>query len=79
MDELVLDVNSAERLHAARQWLEAIPGVTFLGLKTQDVDGGAMEVPLDDRMGFKQSVEITPELASHLQESFHQHYPGLTG
>ncbi len=72
--ELILDVNSAERLKAARQWLEGIPGVKYLGVKTQDLNEQPRDAPMDDRMGPKESVEMTPELASYLQDSFRQHY-----
>jgi len=72
--ELVLDVNSAERLKAARRWLEKIPGVKYLGVKTQDLNKELRDAPMDDKMDPGESVEITPEMASYLQESFRKHY-----
>ena len=74
LGELILDVNSAERLKVARQWLEKIPGVNYLGVKTRDLTEQPRDIPMDDRMGPRESVEMTPELASYLQESFRQHY-----
>jgi len=76
LDELILDVNSAERFEAARKWLEQLPGVKYLDVKTQDSSEGPVEVPMDDRIGPKETVAMTPELTSHLQESFRQHYMG---
>jgi len=74
LGELILDVNSAERLKAARQWLEGIPGVQYVGVKTQDLNEQPRDIPMDDRMGPEESVEMTPELVSYIQESFRQHY-----
>jgi len=74
MDELILDVNSAERLIAARKWLEKISGVKYQGVRTQDITDMSRDIPMDDRMGSKESIEMTPELASSLNEYFHEHY-----
>lgn len=74
LDELILDVNSAERLKGAKKWLEKIPGVKYLGVKTRNLNDESGGIPMDDRMGSEESIEMTPELASHLQESFRQHY-----
>ena len=74
LDELILDVNSAERLKAARLWLEKIPGVKYLGVKTRDLNEPPRDIPMDDRMGPEESIEMTSELASHLRETFRQHY-----
>jgi hypothetical protein len=76
LDELILDVNSIERFEAARKWLEQLPGVKYLDVKTQDSTEGPVGVPMDDRIGPKESVAMTPELTSHLQESFRKHYMG---
>ncbi|MBN2211054.1 MAG: DUF2384 domain-containing protein [Sedimentisphaerales bacterium] len=74
LNELILEVNSLERLEAARAWLENIPGVKFLDAKSRDFNQEDFEVPMDDRLGPKESVEMTPELASYVQESFNRHY-----
>ena len=74
LNELILEVNSAERFEAARKWLTKIPGVKYLDVQIKDLTSGPSDVPMDDRMGPKETVEITPELVSHLQELFHQHY-----
>ena len=74
LDELILDVNSAERLKAARRWLEEISGVKYLGVKTRDLSEPSRDIPMDDRMGPRESVEMTPELISSLEEMFRKHY-----
>ena len=74
LNELILEVNSTERLRAARTWLEKIPDVTFLSAKSRDLNQGDLAVPMDDKMGPKETVELTPEMASSLQEYFNQHY-----
>jgi hypothetical protein len=74
LDELILDVNSAERLEAARRWLEEISGVKYQGVETRDMSEQPAEIPMDDRMGPRETIEMTPELASGLQEMFRQHY-----
>lgn len=74
MDELVVDVNSAERLDTVRRWLEEIDGVKYLAVESQTIGELQKDSPMDNRMGPTESVEITPELASSLQESFRQHY-----
>ena len=74
LNELILEVNSAERLQAARKWLEKIPGVKYLDVKSRDLNQGDFDLPMDDKMGPKETVEVTPELASYLQESFNRHY-----
>ena len=73
-DELIVDVNSAERLDTVRKWLEEIAGVKYLAVKSRSIEELHENAPMDDRMGPRESVEITPELASSLQESFRQHY-----
>ena len=40
----------------------------FLGVKTQDVDLGAFQVPLDDRMDSKQNVHTRVVLSPALHE-----------
>ncbi|MFO7947559.1 MAG: antitoxin Xre/MbcA/ParS toxin-binding domain-containing protein, partial [Armatimonadota bacterium] len=71
-DELVLQVNSAQRLQAARRWLEAIPQVECLGVTTRRLD--ASDIPMDDRMGPEEPSEVTPEMASQLEQYLHRHY-----
>ena len=76
LNELILEVNSAERLSVAKKWLGEISGVTFLDVKSQDYNQGDFDVPMDDKMGSSESVEITPDLAASLQEHFTKHYMG---
>lgn len=49
-EELVLEVNSAERHVAARGWLEQLAGVTFESVVEREVDPGRDGRPLDDRL-----------------------------
>jgi len=74
MDELIVDVNSAERLNTARQWLEEIDGVKYTSVKSRNIQQLHEEAPMDDRMAPTESVEMTPELVSSIKESFRQHY-----
>lgn len=73
-DELVLTVNSAGRLARAREWLEAMPGVTFRGVTKRRWDEPEKDRPLDERTAEPQPVEMTPELAAHVQETMDRHY-----
>ena len=76
LNELILEVNSAERFEAARKWLTKIPGVKYLDVQTKDITGGPSDLPMDDRMGPKETVEITPELADHVRENNRRYYMG---
>jgi hypothetical protein len=75
-DELVLTVNSAERLARGRKWLEALPGVAFGGVTTRPWDLPPEDLPLDERMGEPEPMKITPEIASSLQDLMNKHYMG---
>lgn len=72
--ELILEVNSARRLSAARAWLEEIPGITYQDVKTRKIDEDRADVPMDEKMAAGQDVEMTPELISYLTDMFHQQY-----
>ncbi len=71
-DELVLQVNSAQRLRAARRWIEAIPNVECLGVTTRQLE--ASDIPMDDRMGPQEPAEVTPDMAFQLEQYLHRHY-----
>lgn len=73
-DELVLTVNSAKRFATARKWLEQLPGVAFKDVQTRRWDEAEQDRPLDERISPPQPVEMTPELASSLQEMMNKHY-----
>ncbi len=73
-DELVLTVNSAERLETARGWLETLPGVVFRDVTTRQWNEPVEDRPPDDRISEPEPVEITPELAASLQEMMNQYY-----
>lgn len=49
-EELVLEVNSAERHLAARGWLDRLAGVGFESAHTQEVDPRRASSALDDRL-----------------------------
>lgn len=74
LGELVLQVNSSRRLEAAGKWLEKLPGVRYLAAKKRDFNEDPRETPMDDKMGPKESVEMTPEVVSYVSEMMHQHY-----
>jgi len=73
-DELLVEVNSAERLRKARAWLDQIPGIQFKSLRVQTLDE-AMKAgtPPDAKLG-RQEAPMTPELREHVQQVMHQHY-----
>jgi hypothetical protein len=73
-DELVLTVNSARRLAAARQWLEKLPGVTFRAVTTRRWDEPDTDRPADERMSKPEPVVMTPELAKSIQEMMNRQY-----
>ena len=63
-DELVMTVNSARRLAAARRWLEKLPGVRFRAVTTRRWDEPAADRPADERLSKPEPVEVTPEMAN---------------
>ncbi len=73
-DELVLTVNSAKRFATGRKWLEKLPGVVFLNVKTRRWDERDEDRPMDERISKPQPVEITPELVVSLQEMIDKQY-----
>ena len=73
-DELVLTVNSSERFARARKWLEALPGVVFHKVTTRGMDEAEEDRPMDERIAKPEPVEITPGMASALQEMFEKRY-----
>ena len=73
-DELVLTVNSAQRLATARKWLEKLPGVAFRSVKTRAWDEQEKNLPMDERMPGPEPVEMTPELTSAVQEMLNKQY-----
>jgi len=73
-DELVLTVNSAKRFATARKWLEKMPGVVFLNVKTRRWDERDKDRPMDERISKPQPVDITPDLAVSLQEMIDKQY-----
>ncbi len=75
-DELVLTVNSAKRFKAGREWLEKLPGVAFKSVQTRRWDEVEKDRPLDERISPPEPVEMTPELASSIQDMMNKHYMG---
>jgi hypothetical protein len=74
-EALLVEVNSARRWAAVREWLDRIPGIRFHDVKVRSVDEAMnAEVPLDDRKGPEDEVPITPELIAHLRETMRRHY-----
>jgi Domain of unknown function (DUF6930)/Antitoxin Xre/MbcA/ParS C-terminal toxin-binding domain len=66
-DEVLLDVNSTNRLLEARSWLEKIPGVTYLRRTLRHLDD---EPPMDDLLSRKLIDPPPPEAAEALREMF---------
>lgn len=75
-DELVLTVNSAKRFATARKWLEKLPGVAFRSVQTRRWDEAEEDRPMDERISPPEPLEMTPELASSVQEMMDKHYMG---
>lgn len=73
-DELVLTVNSANRLAAARKWLERLPGLAFQGVTTRRWNEPEENRPLDERIAGPEPVEMMPDLAMAIQESITTKY-----
>jgi len=74
-EALLVEVNSAQRLAAAREWLDRIPGIRFHGVKIRSMDEAMSSgVPLDDRRGPEDKVPMTPALIEHLRETMRAHY-----
>jgi hypothetical protein len=73
-DELVLTVNSAQRLATARTWLEKLPGVAFRNVKTRPWNEDEKDLPMDERMPEPEPPEMTPELIAHVQDMMDRHY-----
>jgi hypothetical protein len=76
VDELVLTVNSAERFAKARKWIDQLPGVKFIDVTTHEAGPSDMPRPMDEQMGDDEPVEITPEMASAIQQRITGHYMG---
>lgn len=73
-DELVLTVNSARRLAAAKRWLGKLPGVRFRAVTTRRWDEPDTDRPADERLSKPQPVEITPEMAKSIQVMMNKKY-----
>ena len=74
-DELLLEVNSAERLQRARAWLDRIPGVRFHSARSRTLDEVRRTgIPPDDQLGNRDEVPMTPEIVAHLRELMCRHY-----
>jgi hypothetical protein len=73
-DELVLTVNSAQRLATARQWLEKLPGVAFRSVKTRAWDEPEKDLPMDERMPGPEPVKMTPEVTAAVQDMLNKQY-----
>jgi len=73
-DELVLTVNSAQRLAKARKWIDKLPGVVFRNVTTRSVNPKDHEMPPDDQMGEAEPMELTPDMAAGIQQMMTKHY-----
>lgn len=66
-DQLVVEVNSAERLRRIRGWLDGLPGVRFQSSTSRAWD--SEDRPLDDRLKGKPAPPPTPEMRKVMEES----------
>lgn len=66
-DQLVVEVNSAERLRRIRAWLDGLPGVRFQSSTSRAWD--SEDRPLDDRLKGKPAPPPTPEMRKVMEES----------
>lgn len=74
-EALLVEVNSAERLARARQWLDGVPGIAFQTVRTRSVkDMLEADVPLDDRPTSGEKVPMTRELLAHVRGMVRDHY-----
>ena len=73
-DELVLTVNSARRLAAARKWIEAMPGVAFGAVTTRAFNEPEAQRPLDERIEKPESVPMTSEMRSAMESYMLKQY-----
>ena len=64
-DRLVLEVNSAARLARARQWLEALPGVSFERATARELLSESR--PVDDKLPAR-PVKVEPEMLRVIEQ-----------
>ncbi len=72
-DEIVLSVNSRERMERARRWIEEIPGVRFLQQTERPFDPRDLSIPADDRMVRGTEDPPAPELLAAIRSAVHDH------
>lgn len=75
--ELLLEVNSAERLAAARAWLVQLPGVEFVNDEPVELDPRrAGRRPTDDRLPASAAAELDAEGLAKVQEVLNARFFG---
>lgn len=75
-DELLVEVNSAERLESIRAWLDSVPGIEFHTVRKRSVEEVMKAGPApDDQLGHEE-VAMTPELAADVRDMMRGHYMG---
>jgi hypothetical protein len=72
-DELLLEVNSVERLKKARTWLDHVPGIAFHTVRSRSLEDALRATPPPDDQ-IREEVPMTPELVAHIQDLMNQHY-----
>jgi hypothetical protein len=72
-DELVLDVNSAERFEAGRRWLEELDGVRFQSVRRRSQEELLADRTPDELLAPREPVEMTPELLAAVRQSLDDH------
>jgi len=73
VDELVLEVDSKQRLETAREWLERIEGVAFEGVTVKDpLD--TVNLPPDETINPPEPVELPDEVIAGVQDRINGQY-----
>lgn len=66
-DELIVEANSARRMALASEWVDSLPGVTFLAESTKEIAGMGDARPLDDRLPRPAEEPMPAELIAEVR------------
>ena len=71
---LTLQVNSAERLARAREWLDAAPGIAFLSVKTRAAEDLLKKPTRDKKTEDREKAPIPPDVLEEVEILLVKHY-----
>lgn len=71
-NELILTVNSQKRFETGRKWLEKIPGVSFIAVKTRKLNDP--DIPADERVPQPDPGPMPPEVKAEVMRQMKRHY-----